>query len=89
MLSLSINVKLLSSAWVFCRDVNVPDGASLQHTKKTELKDVTIIDRHSNALHHQAKEALHIHIKDPSLNRNIGKVRNPYYSTNFSNLTHN
>ena len=28
-------------------------------------------------LHHQAKEALHIHIKDPSLNRNIGKVRIP------------
>ena len=42
-----------------------------------ELKDFTIIDRESNTLHHQAKEALHIHIKDPSLNRNIGKVRIP------------
>ena len=44
---------------------------------KTELKDFTIIDRESNTLHHQAKEALHIHIKDPSLNRNIGNVRIP------------
>ena len=44
---------------------------------KAELKDFTIIDRESNTLHHQAKEALHIHIKDPSLNRNIGKVRIP------------
>ena len=44
---------------------------------KAELKDFTIIDRESNALHHQAKEALHIHIKDPSLNRNISKVRIP------------
>ena len=42
---------------------------------KAELKDFTIIDRESNTLHHQAKEALHIHIKDPSLNRNFGKVR--------------
>ena len=42
---------------------------------KVELKDFTIIDRDSNTLHHQAKEALHIYIKDPSLNRNIGKVR--------------
>ena len=42
-----------------------------------ELKYFTIIDRESNTLHHQAKEALHIHIKDPSLNRNIGKVRIP------------
>ena len=42
---------------------------------KAELKDFTIIDRESSTLHHQAKEALHIHIKDPSLNRNIGKVR--------------
>ena len=40
-----------------------------------ELKDFTIIYRESNTLHHQAKEALHISIKDPSLNRNIGKVR--------------
>ena len=38
---------------------------------------ITIIDRESNTLHHQAKEALHIHIKDPSLSRNIGKVRVP------------
>ena len=45
---------------------------------KAELKDFTIIDIDSNTLHHcQAKEALHIHIKDPSLNRNIGKVRIP------------
>ena len=44
---------------------------------KAELKDFTIIDRDSNALHHQAKEALHICIKDPSLNRNIGTVRIP------------
>ena len=42
---------------------------------KAELKEFTIIDRDSNTLHHQAQEALHIHIKDPSLNRNIGKVR--------------
>ena len=44
---------------------------------KAELKDFTIIDRESNTLQHQAKEALHIHIKDSSLNRNIGKVRIP------------
>ena len=44
---------------------------------KAELNDFTIIDRESNTLHHQAKEALHIPIKDPSLNRNIGKVRIP------------
>ena len=44
---------------------------------KAKLKDFTIIDRESNTLHHRAKEALHIHIKDPSLNRNIGKVRIP------------
>ena len=44
---------------------------------KAEHKGFKIIDREreSNTLHHQAKEALHIHIKDPSLNRNIGKVR--------------
>ena len=41
---------------------------------KAELKDFTIIDREINNVHHQA---LHIHIKDPSLNRNIGKVRIP------------
>ena len=44
---------------------------------KAGLKDFIIIDRESNTLHCQAKEALHIHIKDPSLNRNIGKVRIP------------
>ena len=44
---------------------------------KAELKDFTIIDRDSNTLHHQSKEALHICITDPSLNRNIGKVRIP------------
>ena len=44
---------------------------------KAGLKDFAIIDRESNSLHHQAKEALHICIKDPSLNRNIGKVRIP------------
>ena len=42
---------------------------------KAEIKDFTIIDRENNTLHHLAKEALHIHIKDPSPNRNIGKVR--------------
>ena len=50
---------------------------------KAELKDFTIIYRESNTLHHQAKEVLHIHIKDPSLNRNIGKVRIPSV---FNNL---
>ena len=44
---------------------------------KAELKDFRIIDRERNTLHHLAKEALHIHIKHPSLNRNIGKVRIP------------
>ena len=47
---------------------------------KAEFKDFTIIDidnRESNTLHHWAKEAHHIHIKDPSLNRNIVKVRIP------------
>ena len=44
---------------------------------KSELKDFTIIDRDSNVLHHWVKEALLICIKDPSLNRNIGKVRIP------------
>ena len=42
---------------------------------KAELKDFTVIDRENNTLYHQAKEALHIWIKDPSLNRNTGKVR--------------
>ena len=49
---------------------------STKHAK-AKLKDFTIIDRESNTLHCQAKEALHICIKDPSLNRNIGKVRIP------------
>ena len=44
---------------------------------KAELEDFTIIDRDSNTLHHWAKQALHICIKDPSLNRNIDKVRIP------------
>ena len=50
---------------------------------KAKLKDFTIIDRDSNTLHCQAKEALHICIKDPSLNRNIGKVRFPSVFKNF------
>ena len=49
---------------------------STKHTK-AELKDFTIIDRENNTLHCRAKEALHICIKDPSLNINIGKVRIP------------
>ena len=44
---------------------------------KAEIKDFTVINRGNNIIHCQAKEALHIHIKDPSLNRNIGKVRIP------------
>ena len=44
---------------------------------KLELEDFTIIDRDSNILHHQVNEALYMHIKDPSVNRNIGKVRIP------------
>ena len=44
---------------------------------KAELKDFTIIDKDSNTLYHQVEEALLIHIKDPSLNRNNGKVRIP------------
>ena len=49
----------------------------LHKTSKSKPKDFTIIDRDSIILHCWAKEALHIHIKDPSLNRNIGKVRIP------------
>ena len=56
---------------------------------KAELKDFTIIDRESNTLHHQVKEALHIHIKDPSLKRNIGKVRIPSVFNNLLNLPDN
>ena len=44
---------------------------------KAELKDFTIVDRDSKTIHHWAKDALHNHIKDLSLNRNIGKVRIP------------
>ena len=44
---------------------------------KAELKDFMIIDRDSNTLHHWAKDAFQICIKDPSLNRNIGRVRIP------------
>ena len=44
---------------------------------KAEMKDFTIMDREINTLYHQAKEALHICIKDPLLNKNIGKVRIP------------
>ena len=40
-----------------------------------ELKDFTVIDRECNTLHCQPKEALDTYIKDPSLNRNTGKVR--------------
>ena len=50
---------------------------STKYLKAAGLKDFTIIDRDSNTLHHRAKEALHIHIKEPSLDRNIGKVRIP------------
>ena len=54
----------------------VPSETTTKHPK-AELKDFTITDRDSNTLHHQAKEALHVCIKDPSLNRNIGKFRIP------------
>ena len=53
-----------------------------------KLKDFTIIDRDSNTLHHQVKEALHICIKDPSLNRNIGKVRIPLSIQQISQTSH-
>ena len=45
--------------------------------QQAECKDFTIIYRDSNTLKDQAKEAFHICIKDPSFNRNIGKVRIP------------
>ena len=38
---------------------------------KAERRDFIIKDIESNTLHHQAKEALHIHIKDPSLNHHL------------------
>ena len=44
---------------------------------KAEHQDFTIIDRGRNTIHHRAKEALHIHIEDQSLNGTIGKVRIP------------
>ena len=50
---------------------------------KWECKDFTIIDRESNTLYLLAKEELHIHIKDPSLNRDIGKVRIPSVFNKF------
>ena len=50
---------------------------------KAELKDFTIIDRDSNTLHHQAKEALQFCIKDLSCNRNIGKVWIPSVFNKF------
>ena len=80
-------------SWTHRWNQQIPEGKSFRHRNQTtnairshhiftkhpkvELKDFTLIDRESNTLHHQAKEALHIHIKDPSLNRNIGKVRIP------------
>ena len=42
---------------------------------KAQLRDFTVIDRARNTLHHQAKEAPHFHTNNPSLNKNIGKVR--------------
>ena len=70
---------------VFCVERRSKEGppvpsettTSPQNTQKQNLKDFTMIDRESNTLHHRAKGALHIRIKDPSLNRNIGKVRIP------------
>ena len=56
---------------------------------KAELKDFTIIDRESNTLLHCVKEALHICIKDPSLNRNIGKVRMPSVFNKLLKPPHN
>ena len=49
--------------------VNVTATTSPQNTQKAELRF------HNNNC--KAKEALHIHMKGPSLNRNIGKVRIP------------
>ena len=53
---------------------------------KAELKDFTIIDREGNTIHHWAKRALHIHIKNASLNRYIGKVRIPSVFNKLHNL---
>ena len=62
-------------------DIKPPEPSetitSPQNTQKQNLKHFTIIDRDSNTLHHWVNEALQIHIKDSSLNRNIGKVRIP------------
>ena len=49
----------------------------MKSNKRIEEKNNNNNNRKNNTLHHRAKEALHIHIKDPSLNRNIGKVRIP------------
>ena len=51
--------------------------------KKAGLTDFTVIDRDSNTLHWQIKEALHISIKDPSLKRNTCKVRIPSVFNKF------
>ena len=56
---------------------------------KAEHKDFTIMDIDRNILHHQTKEALHIHIKDPSLNRNTSKVRIPSVFNKLLNLSDN
>ena len=56
---------------------------------KGELKDFIIIDRESNTLHHQAKEALHIHIKDHHSAETLAKSESLQYSTNFSSLPDN
>ena len=42
---------------------------------KAELKRFHNNRQRQQPLHHQTKEALHIHIKDPPPNRNIGEVR--------------
>ena len=47
------------------------------NNSQAELKNFIIIDRGSNTLHHQANEALHMCIKDSSLNRNVNEVRIP------------
>ena len=56
---------------------NLANQMERQYIWTGHNKDFTLIDRDSNTLHHQAKETLHICIKDPSLNRNIAKVRIP------------
>ena len=52
-----------------------------------ELIDLTVIEGENNTLYHQVKEAVYIHIKDPSLSRTIGKVKiPPVFKKNFSIL---